>query len=255
MGNWCTATHWFECSQPGDARAVIGGLRSAGRQHRWLDESRWALRAGMLSPTLVQAESVTKYGVDTGFVEAALRNARGVRVAELCIGEDFIVGPTEGSGFRLAWNYVASPASHDLAAVAATLGGGAVSVAGERRVLCLPEAAPLRLVQEPLRTIVERDDALGRLVYALVVSDHGVLGRSSRHLLGLYTPAHGWVHLATLVLGLHDRHWEHTGSVWLENGADHNPVIHEFADGPHSSSIYIHDTRPVTLSRVRWPLP
>ena len=142
---------------------------------------------------------------------------------------------------------------HDLPAVAAALGGGVSVDAGRHRVLCLQESVPLGLAVGRLSECIERDDGLARLVYGFVVADPGVLGRSSRHLLGLYTPAHGWVHLATLVLGLQDRHWEHTGWVGIEDGADHNPVVHEFADGPYAGSIYIPETKPVVL-RQRWPL-
>ncbi|HEY0139185.1 MAG TPA: hypothetical protein VGB85_34090 [Nannocystis sp.] len=120
-------THWFECAQPGDARAVLGELRSAGKRQRWIDPERWALRAGMLSPTLIQAESVTKWGADVSL---------------------------------------------------------------------------------------------------------GEVGRKVGNV----------------------RNWAYTGEVSLEDGADHNPVIHELADGPFSRSIYIPDTKPVVLTRLRWPL-
>lgn len=248
-------THWFECAQPGEARAVLGGLRSVflKKGHHWVDPERWALRAGLLSPTLVQAESVTKWGADVSLGEVA-REVGDVRVAQLCIGEDMLLGPTQGPGFHLGCNYVVSPASHDLPAVADVLGGGAVSVdAGERRILCMPEPAPLYLVDGRLGEVVEHDDPLARLIYGFVAADRHLVGRASRHLLGLYTPAHGWVHLATLVLDLPDDNWAYTGEVSLEDGADHNAVDYVFAGGPFARSIYIPDTRPVVLTG-RWPL-
>jgi hypothetical protein len=254
MGNWCTMTHWFECEQPGDARAVLAALRTAGKNHRWIDPERWALRAGMVSPTLVQAQSVTKWGADVSLGELG-RAVGNVRVAQLCLDEDLLFGPTQGPGFHLGCNYVVSPAAHHLPGVAEMLGGGAVSVdAGERRILCMPAPAPLYLADGRLGEVVERDDPLARLIDALVSADRHGPGGASRHLLGLYTPAHGWVHQATLVLDLPDQDWEHTGEVSLEDGADHNAVIYEFTDGPFARSIYVPDTKPVTLTRQRWPL-
>ncbi len=253
MGNWCTLTHWFACPGPAEARAVIGGLRTAAARHRWTDPERWALRAGMLGPTLVQAESLQKYGADTSLAEHALRHARDVRVVQLCAGEGVAVGPRGGPGLHLAWNYVASSAAHDLHAVAARLGGEVVD-AGERRVLCLPGAAPLALAGGRLAQLVERDDPLGRLLYALAVGDRGGAGHTGRHLLGLYTPEHGFVHLATLVLALADRHWEHSGHASFEDGAGHNPVHPEFAAGPFARSSYFEPLPPISLAHLRWPL-
>lgn len=252
MGNWSTVTHWFECARPGDARAVIGGLRRG--RHRWADPERWALRAGLCSPTLVQAESVEKWGVALGLPDVAARGVPDVRVVQLCLGDPVAVGPSEGDGFRLAWNYVVSPAAHDLPAVAATLGGGATCLpAGDRRVLCLPTATPLRPVHTDFGELSTRDDGLGRLLYAIAAADRHAPGRISRHLLGLYTPAHGWVHLAALVLGLQSRDWERGGRVWLEDAAAHNPVHHELAAGPYAHSIYVERAEPVALANLAWP--
>ena len=254
MGNWCTLTHLFACARPGDARAVLGRLRSEAAHGR-PDAERWALRGGMLGTSVVLAESVQKYGADLGLAGAALREVRDARVVQLCFGERVLAGPPAGPGFCLGWNYVVSTAEHDLHAVAATLGGGASVIdARWRRVLCLPEVAALRLGGGRLAELVERDDALGRLLFALAVSDRGGMGRSSRHLLGLYTPGHGYVHMATLVVHLSDPKWEHTGQVSLEDGAGCNPVRHEFAVGPYAGSIYVENVAPVDLGAPRWPI-
>ncbi len=257
MGNWCTLTHWFACARPGDARTVIGRLRTASTQHRWFDPERWAVRAGMLGTNVVQAESLQKYGADIGLADLAVTGIRDVRVVQICVGEGVAVGPAVDRGFCLGWNYVVSAMEHDLPAVAATLGGGAavVDARGGRRVLCLPEVAPLRPLDGRLTEIIEGDDPLGRLLFALAVADRGGIGRSGRHLLGLYTPEFGYVHFATLVLHLQGLHWEHTGQVSLEDGGGHNPVRHEFAAGPFAGSIYFNENTPaVALGRVGWPI-
>ena len=87
MGNWCTMTTWFSCTRPGDARAVLGGLRSGATRARWHDPERWALRAGLLGPDVVQAQSLEKYGTSLPPVEQALRHGHDVRVVQLCPGE------------------------------------------------------------------------------------------------------------------------------------------------------------------------
>ncbi len=255
MGNWCTLTHLFACPRAAEARAVLGRLRSGAGQHSWPDSERWALRAGMLGTNVVQAESLQKYGAHLGLAELALRELPDVRVVQICAGEEVAAGPEASAGFCLGWNYVVSPAVHDLAAVAGVLGGGASVVdAGGWRVLCMPEVAPLRLTDGRLAEMVERDDALGRLLFALAVADRRSARRSERHLLGLYTREYGHVHMATLVLDLPDRHWERSGEVSIEDGAGHNPVRHEFAVGPCARSIYVEDAPPVDLGRLRWPL-
>jgi len=254
MGNWCTLTHLFACARPGDARAVLGRLRGGAASHRWHDPERWALRAGLLAANVVQAESVCKYGAELGVADAALREVRDARVVQICVGEGVMVGPAAGPGFCLGWNYVVSSAEHDLPAVAAMLGGGASVVeGGARRLLCLPEVAPLRLFGGRLAELVERDDPLGRLLFALAAADRGCAGRTSRHLLGLYTRAHGYVHMATLVLHLPGPRWEHSGEVSLEDGAGHNPVHYEFSLGPYARSIYIEDAAAVRVA-AGWPI-
>lgn len=256
MGNWCTLTHWFACARPGDARTVLGRLRGVSGYHRWFDPERWALRAGMLGPSLVQAESLQKYGADIGLAEVALAGVRDVRVVQICVGEGVAVGPAVGPGFCLGWNYVVSSAEHDLPAVAATLGGGATvaDAGGGRRVLCLREVAPLVIEGGRLAPLIERDDGLGRLLFAFAVADRASAGRSARHLLGLYTPGVGYVHFATLVVHLRDPRWEHSGQVSIEDGGGHNPVRHEFAAGPFAGSIYVETVPAVVLSRVAWPI-
>ncbi len=254
MGNWCTTTHLFACTRPQDARAVLGALHSGAKRYRWPDPERWALRAGMLTPTLVQAESLQKYGAALGLPELALQRPDSARVVQICTGEGLMSGPETGPGLRLAWNYVVSPAQHELAAVADCLGGGAVCVAlGGRRLLCSPEVSPLRPTSERFAETVMRDDGLGRLVYAFAVADRHAVRRSSEHLLGLYTPEHGWVHMVTLTLNLQGRDWQHDGYVTLRDGAGHNPVVYRFAEGPCATSMYIEDPPPVTLTGAAWP--
>jgi hypothetical protein len=255
MGNWCTMTHIFSHSTPMMARAVLGGLRRAGERHRWLDPERWALRAGMLAPNVVLAQSLTKYGADIGLADLAIQHVADTRVVQICVGEDMMLGPRSGPGLMLGWNYVVSQRGHDLAAVAGTLGGGAqVIEAGTWQVLCLPEVAPLRLVRGRFAEAVMVDDGIGRLLYAFAAADAGAAGRRSSHVLGLYVEGIGFVHLLTLVLGLEGRRWEHTGYVDVADGAGLNAVNFELVTGPYAGSIYVETEPPVTLARARWPL-
>lgn len=259
MGNWCTLTTLVACARPADARAVLGGLRSSATRIDWNDPGRWALRAGLLGSRVVQAKSVEKYGASLQLVEPTLHklhDMQDVQVVQLCPGEGIALGPTTGPGLHLAWNYVASPAHHDLPAVAACLGGGATCIdAGPRRVLCLPEPAALALDDGRFADVVLRDDPLGRLVDALAAADAGTPGRTTRHLLGMYTPAYGWVHMVTLTLDLSGPGWRYDGEVTLEDGAGHNPVHYEFTAGPFARSIYLEDVAPIDLTGMRWPDP
>lgn len=255
MGNWCTMAHIFSHSTPMMARSVLGGLRRAAERHRWMDPERWALRAGMLAPTVVLAQSLTKYGADVGLADLAIQYVADTRVVQICVGEDMMLGPRSGPGLMLGWNYVVSPRGHDLVGVADTLGCGArVIEAGGWQVLCLPEVAPLRLIRGRFAEAVMVDDGLGRLLYAFAVADAYATGRRSSHLLGLYAPEVGFVHLLTLVLGLEGRSWEHSGYVDVEDGAGQNPVNFELVAGPYAGSIYVEQPPPVTLARARWPL-
>lgn len=255
MGNWCTMTHLLSHPMPMMARSVLGALRRAGERHRWVDPERWALRAGMLAPTVVLAQSLTKYGADVGLADLAVQSVADTRVVQICVGEDMLLGPRSGPGLMLGWNYVVSHHGHDLAGVAAALGGGArVIEAGGWQVLCLPEVAPLRLVRGRLAEAVMVDDGIARLLYAFAAADACARGRRSSHLLGLYVPEIGFVHLLTLVLGLEGRRWEHSGCVDVEEGAGLNPVNFELVAGPYAGSIYVERPPPVTLARARWPL-
>jgi hypothetical protein len=250
-------TTWFALRREADGRDVIGSLRAAATRQLWADPGRWALRAGTLSPRLVQAESFEGAEVSLHLAELVLRHVRDVEVTQLCVPRRVAVGPA-GPGLRLAWNYVVSSASHDLAAVADCLGGGVsfdsgLGFDGPQRVLCLPEPAPLQLADGGFAEVVMRDDPLGRLVYAFATADTHAPGRTTRHVLGLYTPEHRWVNMVTLTLDLQERPLERHGRVLLANGAQRNPVRRELAIGP-GERLIADDEPPFSLLGRRWPL-
>lgn len=259
-GCFHTMTHLFECPDPAVAQTVMRNLWCAGGRYPlypWRNPEHWALRAGMLTPTLVQAESMTIYGTDGGLADYATESTHGVRVVQACVDEEVLRGPTSGPGLMLGFNYVVTYRRHDLPAVAEALGGGRTIVAGALRdlqVLCLPEVAPLRLVRGRLTDAVMVDDGIGRLLYAFATADAAAAGQRSSLLLGLHTPGLGFVHLLTLVLGLEKPRWEHTGTVDVQDGARLNKVSYEFTTGPNGDSSRFSGPLSVTLLPARWPL-
>lgn len=237
VGDWCTTYHWFECDTPGDARQVLGRLRGAA-SYRWTDRERWAVRAGQLAPRLVQAESVVKYGASLGLAQFVRERVPSAHALQLCHG--YGVDVAGAGALRPAWNYLLVKTGVDRRRAAEALGGRAPDDAPG--LVCLPEPVPLA---------VERPDA--RLVAALDVL-RGLADQRCRLVLGLWTAAHGYVHLAGLELTGRADYWPPGGGAELTlDGGGHNHCEFPVTVGPFARSTYTERPPTIPAPRIAWP--
>ena len=244
MGDWCTTHHWFECATPGDARQVLGRLRAAGTSHRWPDRERWGLRAGLVAPCLVQAESLVKYGASfdlAAYVQARVPTARAL---QLCAGYRQIAADATPGALQPAWNYMLLIDKTGLERSRVADATGGLVLESEPGLVCLREPVPL--VAEPTA-----DPRLAAIVAAL----QGCVERERAHLvLGLWTIAHGWLHLARLELGPSGSYWPPGGAVELTlDGGGHNPCSFTVEIGPMIRSTYSERPPPIAAPRAPWP--
>lgn len=242
MGDWCTTHHWFECSTPGDARQVLGRLRAAGTSHRWSDRERWGLRAGLVAPCLVQAESLVKYGASfelATYVQARVPTARAM---QLCAGYRQIAADATAGALQPAWNYMIFKSGLERRRVAEATGG--LVLESEPGLVCLREPVPLAAESTA-------DERLAAVVAAL----QSCVGRErARLVLGLWTHAHGWVHLARLELGAARSYWPPGEDVELAlDGGGHNPCAFTVEIGPMIRSTYSERPPSIAAPRAPWP--
>ncbi|MDC0668570.1 hypothetical protein [Nannocystis radixulma] len=242
MGDWCTTHHWFECPTASDARQVLGRLRAAATSYRWPDRERWGLRAGLVAPRLVQAESLVKYGASFALAAFVRERVPAARSLQLCAGYRQLAVDLGPGALQPAWNYLVVRTGVDRRRLADATGGRAPD--GAPDLVCLPEPVPLTA-----------DFTADARLAAVVAVLQACVGRErARLVLGLWTLAHGWLHLARLELGPPGAYWPPGGDAELTlDGGGHNACPFSVEIGPMIRSTY--SERPPTIAAPRAPWP
>jgi len=107
MGNWDVLHHIFECSSEKRAHEVYARLGKAGA-HDWIDDKRWGLRYGFVSPTLLVASTSQKWGSDLEFADFVVNGTSGVATTQLLENEGEVITPPSNMQrtLQIRWDYV-----------------------------------------------------------------------------------------------------------------------------------------------------